>query len=77
MEIAIWGSSGEPLGFSWQGTSRRIAEICNRWRLHTLWWDPDRVMWREYLKVSTADGCLCQIYHDLLGDGWFLARVYD
>ena len=77
MKTAIWGSSNEPLGFSWQGAPRRIVEICNHWRLHTWWWDPGRTVWRGYLKVSTADGFLCQIYHGLLSDDWFLARIYD
>ena len=68
---------GAPAGFVWDGRSHRILEICNRWRVHTYWWEPDQTVWREYLKVTTDTGLLCLIYRDLLSGGWFLARIYD
>lgn len=64
-------------GFVWQGTPRRIARVCNRWRVHTRWWEPRQPVWREYLKVVTGDGLLCLLYRDLLAGGWFFARLYD
>lgn len=75
--VEIWGAEDTPAGFAWQGTSHPIGKICNRWRLHTRWWEPCQIVWREYLKVTTHTGLLCLLYHDLLEDGWFLARVYD
>jgi hypothetical protein len=53
------------------------GEICNTWVIHTLWWEPSQTVWREYLKVVTDTGMPCVIFHDLLRDGWFLARIYD
>jgi hypothetical protein len=63
--------------FAWKGASHRISEICNCWRVHTRWWEPDEAIWREYIKVTTDRGLLCLLYRDLLKGGWFLARVYD
>lgn len=76
-EIETWGKDSTPHGFVWQGTSHRIVQVCNRWRVHTWWWEPDRAVCREYLKVATDSGYLCQLYHDLHAGQWFLARLYD
>ena len=75
--VETWGGAETPDGFCWQGTAHNVAEVCNRWWIHTRWWQPEQVIWREYVKVTTDSGLLCLLYRDLLGDGWFLARVYD
>ena len=75
--VDTWGEEGTPAGFFWQGGRHSIKEVCNRWRVHTRWWEPDRVVWREYLKVATGTGLLCLLYQDLIAGGWFLSRVYD
>jgi hypothetical protein len=79
----------QPAGFSWQGTPYRILQICARWRVHTRWWEPDQVLWREYLKVlvapatmaasldSASGRLLCLLFCDLFSGEWFLARIYD
>ena len=76
-QVEMWSKGETPFGFVWQGTPHRILEVCNRWRVHTYWWEPDEIVWREYMKVSTATGLLCLIYRDMLSDNWFLARIYD
>jgi hypothetical protein len=43
-----------PDSFVWQGTFYRILAVCNRWRVHTRWWEPDQTLWREYIKVLVA-----------------------
>ncbi len=75
--VEMWGREETPGGFEWQGEPHRILELCNRWRVHTRWWEPEQAIWREYLKVATDTGLLCLIYRDLLKGGWFLARLYD
>ena len=81
--VEAWGEADVPDGFRWQGTAHDVVAVCNRWRIHTLWWRPARgagagqAIWREYVKVTTGSGLLCLLYHDLLDGGWFLARVYD
>jgi hypothetical protein len=75
--IVTWGHETMPAGFVWQGTSHQIAEVCNRWRVHTGWWEPGQAVSREYLKVATNSGFLCQVYRDLCTGQWFLTRLYD
>ena len=75
--IETWGAGDVPAGFVWRGRHHRIERVCNRWRIHTRWWEPGQAGWREYWKVVTDTGYLCQVYHDLVGGGWVLARVYD
>ena len=75
--VETCGNPDMPAGFLWQGTPHRISQVCNRWRVHTRWWEPDQALWREYCKVATADGLLCLIYRDLVTGRWFLARLYD
>jgi len=36
------------------------------WRVH-----------RKYHLVTTESGLICEIYEDVAGGGWFLARVMD
>jgi hypothetical protein len=64
-------------GFVWRGTRHRVNQVCNRWRVHTRWWEPGQAVWREYNKIVTDTGILCQLYQDLAHGGWFLAMVYD
>ena len=75
--VNAWGGAETPAEFAWQGTSHHIVEVCNRWRVHTRWWEPEQTIWREYVKVTTDRGLLCLLYRDLVQGGWFLARVYD
>jgi len=75
--IKVWGEGGSPEGFLWDEEPQRVTEVCNHWRVHTRWWEPEQAVWREYWKVITEAGVLCLIYRDLQLGGWFLARVYD
>lgn len=75
--IQVWGPAERPAGFHWRGTTHRIADVWNCWRLHTRWWEPDQTVWREYLKVTTDQEVLCLLYRDLVSGDWFLARIYD
>ena len=75
--VQIWGPKDAPDGFTWHGIPHRIEQVCNRWQVHTRWWEPGETVWREYWKVRTDQGILCQLYHDRLDSGWFLSRLYD
>ena len=74
--VEVWGEE-TPEGFKWNRTSHRVQEVCNRWRVHTRWWEPNEMIWRDYWKVVTDTGLLCLIYHDRLTGRWYLQRVYD
>lgn len=75
--LAVWGGGEIPAGFIWQGGTHRIETVLTRWRVHTLWWEPNSAIWREYLKVTTDTGLMCQLYRDLPAGDWFLVRIYD
>jgi hypothetical protein len=76
-QIEIWDEGETPTGFNWQGAPHCITDVCNRWRIHTRWWEPDQLIQREYLKVVTDTGLLCLIYQELPSGSWFVARLYD
>jgi hypothetical protein len=46
-----------------------------RWKVETEWWN--EVVIREYWKVLLNSNLLCELYHDLSRDKWFVERVYD
>jgi len=75
--IVVWGGDETPAGFVWQGRSHRIEQVCNRWRVRTWWWEPGQAVCREYLKIATDGGFLCQLYRDQHSGQWYLARLYD
>ena len=45
------------------------------WIVDVDWWS--RPVSREYWQVVLHDRLLCEIYHDLDEDRWFIERVYD
>jgi hypothetical protein len=74
-EITTQDADTGPYGFTWTGRMYKTARVCNAWRAHTGWWQQE--VWRDYFKLQTEDGLLCTVYHDLLLDRWYLARIYD
>src|SRR6202165_1877598 len=54
--------------------SGSLAPIA-RWKVETEWWKQPVV--REYWKALLNSNLLCELYHDLSRDEWFVERVYD
>jgi hypothetical protein len=73
----VTGADQAPKAFAWRGEWHQVEHLGNRWRVSDGWWRPEGETWREYCKVTTADGLLCALYRDLDGGGWYLARLYD
>ena len=46
-----------------------------RWKVETAWWKEPIV--RVYWKALLNSDLLCELYHDLTCDQWFVERVYD
>jgi hypothetical protein len=64
------------------GTPRHISGALSgsldpiaRWKVETEWWY--QIVTREYWKVLLNSNLLCELYHDLSRDEWFVERVYD
>lgn len=69
------GPQAAPQAFAWRGVWHPVEAVVNRWRVHADWWTSEA--WQEYVKLTTADGLLCVLAHDLRQDTWRLVRVYD
>ena len=70
-------ADGLPQDFAWEDQWRRVAAVARRWRVRAGWWTPGAEAWQEYFKLTTADGLLCILIHDLRSGEWRLVRVYD
>ena len=46
-----------------------------RWKVETEWWN--QPVLREYWKALLNNNLLCELYHDLTRDEWFVERIYD
>jgi hypothetical protein len=46
-----------------------------RWKVETEWWN--ELVIREYWKALLNSNLLCELYHDLSRDKWFVERIYD
>jgi hypothetical protein len=66
-------SDGTPafIAGAWSGSIDPIAH----WKVETEWWN--RLVVREYWKVLVGGDLLCEMYHDLDRDQWFVERIYD
>jgi hypothetical protein len=69
--------AGAIQAFAWDGVWRPVAAVARRWRVRAAWWAPEGETWQEYVKLTTADGLLCVLAHDLRDDAWRLVRLYD
>ena len=67
------GPGGAPTSISgaYSGSLDPIA----RWKLETSWWT--RPVVREYWKAVLNNNLLCELYHDLSNNEWFVERIYD
>ncbi len=57
------------------GALNGSIEPIARWKVEGSWWD--RRVVREYWKVVLNNDLLCELYHDVVQDEWFVERVYD
>jgi hypothetical protein len=57
------------------GALNGSIEPIARWKVEASWWD--RPVVREYWKVVLNNNVLCELYHDVARNEWFVERVYD
>lgn len=68
---------GRPTLFTWQGRTRRIASIEDVREPRLDWWASTGEIHRIYYLVTTPCGLICEIYHDVIQERWYLGRVFD
>jgi hypothetical protein len=64
-----------PVAFSYKGGNEGVEEICEQWRVSQEWWK--NTTDREYFRVRTVRGIVCEMYRDLPTGAWYLQRIYD
>jgi hypothetical protein len=64
-----------PISFLHKGRKEDVKEICELWRVSREWWKS--AIDREYFRVRTVRGIVCEMYRDLLTGAWYLQRIYD
>ena len=64
-----------PISFLYKAREECVKEICEQWRVSQEWWR--NAVDREYFRVRTVRGIVCEMYRDLLTGAWYLQRIYD
>ena len=64
-----------PISFLYKGRKEGVEEICEQWRVSQGWWKS--AIDREYFRVRTVKGIVCEIYRDMPTGAWYLQRIYD
>lgn len=67
--------TGKPSLFIWHKRRHPVRHIANEWHVDDRWW-ADHIR-RDYYKLLTTTGVLVVVYQDLIGEGWYLQRLYD
>jgi hypothetical protein len=52
----------------------RVETVAEDWVVEDRWWTGDPLR-RRYFELILADGHDAVVFHDLLGDGWYLQRA--
>lgn len=66
---------GVPLTIIRNGDTHRITKVYQRWRVAEDWWGKN--ISRNYFRVKTSRGLVCDIYRDMPAGCWYLSRIYD
>lgn len=67
--------SGVLIGLKRNGHREKIVGIYEHWRLADEWWGQN--VERDYFRVRTSRGLVCDIYRDIQSNHWYLERIYD
>jgi len=67
-------SRGLPTQVEWRGQVYRVERILSRWIIQGHWWSTE--VQRYYLSLLTEAG-LFIVFHDQVGDRWYLASHHD
>ena len=66
---------GIPVTLARNGGRQRITRVYQHWRVVEEWWG--REMTRNYFRVKTNKGLVCDIYRDMPNGNWYLSQIYD
>jgi hypothetical protein len=66
---------GVPLTLARNGETQRVTKVYQNWRVAEEWWGKE--ITRNYFRVKTNKGLVCDIYRDMPAGGWYLSGIYD
>ena len=59
---------GIPVGLTRAGKREKVTAIYDRWYIETE---------KYYFRVKTSPGLVYDIYHDVVNNYWYLAKIHD
>lgn len=66
---------GLPISITRNGRRERVAAIYEHWRLADEWWGNE--VERDYFRIKTSAGSVCDIYRDTPANQWYLSKIHD
>ena len=66
---------GVPLTLARDGEKQRVTKVYQRWQTVEEWWGKE--ITRNYFRVKTNKGLVCDIYRDMPGGNWYLSRIHE
>jgi hypothetical protein len=66
---------GVPLTLARNGEKQRVTRVYESWQKVEEWWGKE--ITRNYFRVKTNKGMVCDIYRDMPDGGWFLSRIHE
>jgi hypothetical protein len=68
-------ADGMPVSVMRSAKFEKVESVYQRWRVSDEWWRKE--ISREYFRIETSSGLLCDIYRDIVTNRWFLSRFHD
>ena len=66
---------GVPLTLARNGDKQRVTKVYENWQTVEEWWGKE--ITRNYFRVKTSKGLVCDIYRDMPDNNWYLNQIYD
>ncbi len=66
---------GVPLTLVRDGEKQRVTKVYQNWRVVEEWLGKE--ISRNYFRVKTNRGLVCDIYRDMPTGCWYLSRIHD
>jgi hypothetical protein len=75
--VTVKTEDGWPSVLIWNDVAHPITRVAERWQVNTDWRSDGDGVDRDYFRVVTKTGLLCELFYDGVERVWWLARVYD
>ena len=66
---------GVPLSLTRNSNREKVAAIYEHWRVADEWWGSE--VERDYFRIKTTAGLVCDIYRDKSTNQWYLSKIHD